>query len=68
LLNHTGSSPIRSKPAREAGGQSVPATKNLPSAEIPPREVGSKILVINKAKNLQRTANQKITKEKNPCN
>jgi hypothetical protein len=55
--------PIRCKPAREAGGL---ARKKLPGAAIPPREAGSKILVIKKAKNLQRTYNQIITKEKSP--
>jgi hypothetical protein len=39
---------------------------NLPGAAIPPREAGSKILVIKKAKNLQGTSNHKITKEKSP--
>jgi hypothetical protein len=42
------------------------ATKNLPGAAIPPREAGSKILVIKKAKNLQHTANHEMTKEKFP--
>jgi hypothetical protein len=37
-----------------------------PAPRTPLREAGSKILVIKKAKNIQRKSNHKITKEKFP--